>query len=177
MRTNALSRRYAKALLSIGLADRNADLYGKQLGAASQALAPSMSALRSPALSRDAKKKIIGEAAQSLSLAPAVASLMKLLVDKGRLRELAVIAQAYLELSDEAAGRIHGQVTSAVPLDEATLAQLRVKLTKRLGKNVSLEPGVDAALMGGLRAQVGSLVIDGSLAGQLERFERLIRKE
>ncbi len=177
MSTNAISRRYAKALLSIGLEDRNFEIYGEQLRVLAEAMRPSLVTLSSPLLSRVRRKEVITEIVKVSEASVVVGNFLKILVDKGRLRELPGIAEAYQDLSDEAAGRIRGVVSSVEALDEATLAQLRVKLAKKLGKTVTLEATVDPGLLGGMQAKVGSLVIDGSISGQLERFESLLRKD
>ena len=177
MSTNAISRRYAKALLSIGLDDRNFELYGQQITALSEAMQPSLGTLASPLLTKAQKKEVIGQIVKKAGAEAVVGNFLKVLLDKGRIKELPAVVEAYQELSDEAAGRIRGVVKSVENLDEATIAQLRVKLSKKLGKTVALETKVDTNLLGGMQAKVGSLVIDGSISGQLERFESLLRKD
>jgi F-type H+-transporting ATPase subunit delta len=46
------------------------------------------------------------------------------------------------------------------------------KLARRLGKTVTLETRVDASILGGVVAQIGDDVIDGSVRGRLERLRR-----
>ena len=54
--------------------------------------------------------------------------------------------------------------------------QLVTRLGRALGKQVLVEETVDTSLLGGFVAQVGSLILDGSLDGQLARMrERLAR--
>jgi F-type H+-transporting ATPase subunit delta len=171
MATNALSRRYAQALLLVGLKHGKFEEYGRELAALSEAMRPSLATLNSPALSANRRRGALDAIVQQAAPAAAVGNFLRIL---GALPD---IVESYRRLSDEAAGKLHGRVTSAAPLDEATLGQLRAKLTKRLGKSVSLETAVDPDLIGGVKTQVGSLVIDGSLAGQLRRFEALAGKE
>ena len=56
---------------------------------------------------------------------------------------------------------------SAAPLADADRAALRQRLGQRLGKTVLLDTEVDPALLGGFVAEVGSQVLDASVAGQL----------
>ena len=50
------------------------------------------------------------------------------------------------------------------------------EIGRALGKQVIVEESVDTSLLGGFVAQVGSLILDGSLDGQLARMrERLVR--
>lgn len=177
MATNALSRRYAQALLLVGLKHGKFEEYGRELATLSEAMRPSLATLNSPALSADRRRGALDAIIQQAAPAAAVGNFLRILVERRRLGALPDIVESYRRLADEAAGKLHGRVTSAAPLDEATLGQLRAKLTKRLGKSVSLETAVDPDLIGGVKTQVGSLVIDGSLAGQLRRFEALAGKE
>ena len=74
-----------------------------------------------------------------------------------------------------------GEVTStgtrtAVAFTDAEKQQLAGRLERALGKRIIVEEQVDATLLGGFVAQVGSLILDGSLDGQLARMrQRLAR--
>jgi F-type H+-transporting ATPase subunit delta len=90
-----------------------------------------------------------------------------LLLDRGRIALLASLARAYRELADAHAGRVRAVVTSAAPLSPADLERVRRSLERRTKKTVMLEAQVDPSLIGGLVAQVGDLVLDGSVRTQL----------
>ncbi|MCC6158476.1 MAG: ATP synthase F1 subunit delta [Deltaproteobacteria bacterium] len=177
MAVTALARRYAQALLLVGLKQGKFEEFGRELGALCDAMAPSLGTLNSPVLGVDKRRAAVEEILKATVPAAAVANFVRVLVEKRRLAALPDIVEAYHRIADEAAGKVRGRVVSAMPLDEATLGQLRIKLTKRLGKTVTLETAVNPDLIGGVRTQVGSLVIDGSLAGQLRRFEVLTGKD
>ena len=61
-------------------------------------------------------------------------------------------------------------VQSAVALSAEVQAGIRSNLTRRYGPGLNLSFGQDAALLGGLRIQVGSDVYDGSVQGRLNRL-------
>lgn len=64
-------------------------------------------------------------------------------------------------------------VFAAVPLTDAQRGVLSAKLTQTLGgRHAALEEVLDRALLGGFIAESGSIVLDGSLEGQLERMRR-----
>ncbi|HEY7602111.1 MAG TPA: F0F1 ATP synthase subunit delta, partial [Methylomirabilota bacterium] len=86
------------------------------------------------------------------------------------------ILVAYRARVDEAAGRIRARVRSAAPLSDAERATLRERLGRRLGKTVLLDTEVDPALLGGFVAEVGSQVLDMSVAGQLAALGDRITK-
>jgi F-type H+-transporting ATPase subunit delta len=67
-------------------------------------------------------------------------------------------------------------VRTSIPLTDGEKGQLANRLKAAVGKQVILEETTDANLLGGFVAQVGSLILDGSLDGQLARLrERLVR--
>ncbi|MCZ7583966.1 MAG: ATP synthase F1 subunit delta [Deltaproteobacteria bacterium] len=177
MSSAAVAKRWAGALLRIGVKKNAFERYGQELDAVAGALDAHLAVLAGPLVKKEDKKTALTEAGDAAGLSADVRHFLMLLVDKGRLAALPAIAAAYRELADEAADKVTAHVASATPLDEAALGQLRVKLRKRLGKNVTIETVTDPSLIGGLRTRVGSLVIDGSLAGHLERFAGQLGKE
>jgi len=68
---------------------------------------------------------------------------------------------------------VSGSARSAVPLSEAERSALAGRLSRALGgKHVVLEAVADRELLGGFVAEVGSLLVDGSLDGQLARLHQ-----
>ena len=59
-------------------------------------------------------------------------------------------------------------------LTDAEKDQLARHLQAELGKQIILEETVDTNLLGGFVARVGSLILDGSLDGQLSRMRELL---
>jgi len=86
------------------------------------------------------------------------------------------VALAYEELADERLNRGKAMVTSAAPLPEPMLEELKVRLRRATGKEIYLEARVDPAILGGLVAQVGSTVYDGSLRTRLRRMREQLLK-
>jgi F-type H+-transporting ATPase subunit delta len=76
----------------------------------------------------------------------------------------------------EKLGRVRAKVTSAVPLDEAAARLLAEKIAGATKAQVVVERAVDPALIGGVVAQVGSLVYDGSVRTQLEQLRRTLKQ-
>ena len=66
---------------------------------------------------------------------------------------------------------------ATVVLSDAERTALAGRLGRVLGgKQIALEAVVDPALLGGFVAEIGSLLVDGSLDGQLARIrERLVK--
>jgi F-type H+-transporting ATPase subunit delta len=71
---------------------------------------------------------------------------------------------------DQQAGRVRATVTSAGPLGEHQLERLREAIGRMTGRSIVLEAKTDPSLIGGVVAQVGAKLLDGSLRTQLERM-------
>ena len=72
---------------------------------------------------------------------------------------------------DERAGIVEAKVASAQPLSEAQTTALIASLAARTGKTIRLSWHQEPALLGGLKVQVGSTVLDASLQGQLRQLK------
>jgi ATP synthase F1 delta subunit len=107
-------------------------------------------------------------------LAPLTMSLLQLLVEKRRLRDLPLIAQAYRELHREAQGIVDAEVASAHPLDPEITGQIRKQLERITGKTVSLREAHDPSLLGGVKVVIGEKLIDGSVAFHMKRLREAL---
>ena len=97
-------------------------------------------------------------------------NFIRLLAERGRLRlapEIAVLFARYWARSER---RIEAEAVSAMALDEAQQAALRVALERRTGKKVRLDCRVDASLLGGAIIRADGMVIDGSLRNRLRQL-------
>ena len=66
---------------------------------------------------------------------------------------------------------------TAVPLTESDRAALGARLSRALGgQQVLIEEVVDRNLLGGFVAEIGSLIVDGSLDGQLQKMKERLAK-
>lgn len=167
-----VARRYARALLEA--AGGQADAVLEQLEAVVQFFEenkPIFATLCSPALPRNQRlagvEGMIGSVA---GLQPTLANLLKLLVDRNRLATLPLLARQYRDLVDARLGRVRGKVSSATPLGKDQLSAIEQSLATLTQRRVLIEAKVDPSLLGGVVAQVGSRVYDGSLKAQLREL-------
>jgi len=78
---------------------------------------------------------------------------------------------------DERMGFARAEVTSASELTEALRKELNSELERLTGKRIRARYAVDASLIGGAMARIGSTVYDGSVRGQLNSLERRLGAE
>ena len=133
-------------------------------------------AMASPVLEIEAKKsalqKLFGE-----QVSPSFLNLLKLLADRQRIGFLDSVLERMLELYREQRNIALATVTSASSLNEAQQADLLQKIQAVAGTdNLELNLKVDPDLIGGFVVNVGSKVIDASLAGQVRRLGLALAK-
>jgi len=173
------ARRYAKALYAAAAQAGAGEAAGSELAALQDILEanhPAVDVLGRPWIKPSDRRVAALTLARQAGCGTLVQDFVALVAERGRLDHLAVIAAAYQDLADAALGRARAQVSTAVALTDAEKDQIARHLQAELGKQIILEERVDPDLLGGFVAQVGSLILDGSLDGQLARMrERLVR--
>ena len=172
-----VARRYAGAIFALGKqqGDEALSRYGSDLAALGDMLAASPkldAALKSPVISIDEKKAVMGKLLKKIKADKTVSNFCLLLADKERLAYLGEIVGWYGKLLDDAKGIIRGTLTTAVELTDNKRAELK----KKAGASIELAFDVDASILGGVVLKVGDRVLDASLRAQLailrETFKR-----
>jgi F-type H+-transporting ATPase subunit delta len=171
---SAVATSYARALFDLAKERRQTDAVGADLATLVDAVEASpelQTFLSRPWVAPATKRAATLEVATRAGVSPLVRDFFALVVAQRRADRLAAIAAAYRALDDADRGRVRARVRTAVALTEQERAALAARLGRELGgKQVILEEVVDRGLLGGFVAEVGSLVMDGSLDGQLARL-------
>jgi F-type H+-transporting ATPase subunit delta len=176
----AVARSYAKAIFELArersqTAQVQAEL--NQVAALFEEDGELAAVLGRPWITPASKRKVAEALGQRLELSKLGRDVLALVAGHGRADHLRAIATAYRDMLDEAQGRVRARVRTAVPLTESDRAALAGRLSRALeGKHVVIEEVLDRHLLGGFVAEIGSLIVDGSLDGQLARMrQRLAR--
>lgn len=175
-----VARRYAQALLEIGVEQNNYEKLRDQLDEVASLYKqskPFRTALLNPSIELDERRKVIRAIAEQRGWGPMVINFALLLLDNDRFRIAPTIAREFGKLVDQKAGNVRAQVTSAVELDATQKKNIEATLGQITGKNVLLETKVDEALLGGAVTRIGSMVYDGSVRSQIERLRASILAE
>lgn len=175
MIAGSVARRYARALLQIGTEDGNLERIGREVGVLARAFKRSAElaqTLTNPVFPRSEREKVLRALLDRIGAIQAVTNFTRLLLDRERLNVLPDIARELEAMIDARAGRVAAKVTSAAPLEEPQKKRLVKTLESLSGKKVDMTVEHDPALLGGVIAQVGDVVYDGSLRTQLERIRQ-----
>jgi F-type H+-transporting ATPase subunit delta len=99
------------------------------------------------------------------------------LAETGRLRYVRDIYEAFLEILAEHTNRAMARLSTAAAISPADLAEIKKKLEELTGKQVDIDAQVDATLIGGAKAQIGSTVYDGTIKNQLGKMRNQLMNQ
>jgi len=176
---SALTRRYAKALVEIGVEEKAVEAYGEELASVSEVLSQEellRQLLDSPTLGLEKKEAMLADLCKVLELSESMVKFLGLLLSKGRLCFLSQIEENYRRQADELSGILSAKITAATELDDAQQQAIATSLEKQTGKQVAVTVEVDPSLIGGLQAEIGGRLFDGSVKTQLKRIEESLTK-
>ena len=166
--------RYASALFELASEEKATEEVGRQLGAFGAAIDQSEDLnrlVRSPVFSSEDQVSALTAVAGELGIAGTTLNFLKLAAKNRRLSALPDMIKAYATLLSQSKGEIAGEVTSAEPLTDSQLSDLKAALKSSLGRDVALSTRVDSAILGGLIVKVGSRMMDNSLKTKLQNLK------
>ena len=173
-RTNIRALRFAEAAFAVAQEASQLDAWLEALDQASSVFDNHAAALflTSPVVPAEKKRAVLTELLPGVS--PEVGRFLAILARRDRLELVPEIAQGFRRLLNEYRGVAVATVTTAIPIDERQKATIANRLGQRVGKTVTVETHVDPSILGGVIAQIGDNVIDGSVRGRLERLRRAL---
>lgn len=102
---------------------------------------------------------------------PITTSLLSMVVGTGRSRDLPAIVDELVRISAAEGNKEVAEVRSAIALTDDQKARLADALATATGKQVEVKVVLDPTVLGGLVAQIGDTVIDGSVKTKLEQLK------
>lgn len=179
----SLARRYARALSDLATTPAQRDKFAKDLAAfvdivenVDEAGTTVLSILAGRRFPLSQRIKLLEAFTRKVMADPMVTKFLVHVLEKDRMVGLPEIARAFRRMSDASAGRMQATVTSAVPLAPDAVAKLQQALGQATGKTIVLGTKVDPELLGGVVAELGGYVLDGSLRNALARMRDELRK-
>jgi F-type H+-transporting ATPase subunit delta len=168
---STLARPYAKAIFELARDSKQlADWSALVGGLAAAVRDPKVAAaIGHPAIGRGQLADVLIQA-MGKSASAETRNLLRLLSDYNRLKLAPVIAQQFEQLRAEFESRIDVEITSATAVDGAQKEKLVGAIRKRLNRDVDIQWKTDEKLIAGAVVRAGDLVIDGSVAGELEQL-------
>ncbi len=164
------AKRYVQAVVEIAREQQSFDAWQRDLetlGAVGRDDGAT-AFLNNPSVAVTDKKRAIDLVLKDAQ--PEARNLAHLLIDRQRIGIIPDLVEAFEEAVLAERGIVIADVTTAEPIDEQTQDAVRERLGQLLGKTAQLRLHTDPDIIGGLVAQVGDQVIDGSVQTRLRRL-------
>lgn len=127
--------------------------------------------LAHPQILQDEKIKVIENVFEG-KVSQEIVGLLVLIVRKNRQEILLDILSQFIEMAEVEKGILRATITTAMPLDDKQLAQIKTRLENNTQKTIELDVIHDKALIGGMIIKLGDKVVDGSIAGKMQALKQ-----
>jgi len=107
---------------------------------------------------------------------PTFVNFLDALIERHRMPELSRIRTSFDQLWDTEMKVLPVEITTAVPLDEATVASIGERIGRETGNRVQLTSVVDPDVVGGMVLRVGNLILDASIKSRLNQLRTQVSK-
>ena len=95
-----------------------------------------------------------------------------LLIEKRRIFFVEKIIDSFLKLCSQKRGEVKASLVSSKELSETEINDISMDLSKSMGSTLKFDYKVDKELIGGLKLQLGSIMIDTSIKNKLKKYEQ-----
>jgi len=130
--------------------------------------------LRNPELDPETKAGIVAEVLGEADLL--IRNFLRLTAEKGRIGEIEDIAREFDRLMAAEERRLDVELTTAYDLSEDEASGILEQIEKASGRKVEASRKVDPNLIGGFVLQAGSMRVDASVRGRIERLRHELVK-
>ncbi len=173
MRISDIGNRYAKALFALATENKTQEKVFSDLRTLEQVIVEdkeSFAYLTSATVRPEDKQRVLKAAVAKSGISQEVESLLDLIAGRNRLAIFSELTHAFQAQIDNANGVARGLVRSASTLGPEERKQIETKVENAIKKKVIMTYKVDAGLIGGLVAQVGSYTFDDTLDSHLRKI-------
>jgi F-type H+-transporting ATPase subunit delta len=130
--------------------------------------------LFSPYFSTVEKKEGLGKVLDGAD--PQFENFLELLVEKHRMPVLFRVRRQFEEYWQDEHRLLPVQITSAVKLDEETVAHIKERIAEQTDRTIELTTEVDPDILGGIVLRVGNSILDASIRNRLETLRRRVSR-
>lgn len=168
---SSAAKRYAEAVFSLAQEKGTLDAWQQDLGLLNDLMRNPQAAafFSNPNVTAAHKQQIVDEVLAKAQ--PEARNLAHLLIERHRMGIVPALYEDFAAAHLAAQGIAIADITTAEPLTPDEEQLVRDQLGRIVGKEIRLRPHTDPAIIGGVIARVGDLLIDGSVINQL----RLLR--
>ena len=118
------------------------------------------------------QNKLVNLISDKLNFSKNVQKFLLLLIEKKRIFFVNKIIESFLRLCSQKRGEIKASLISSKELSQTELNDISTDLSKSMGSTLKFDYKVDKELIGGLKLQLGSIMIDTSIKNKLKKYEQ-----
>ena len=130
--------------------------------------------LSTPNIPKQERCEILDQAFRG-KVHPYVLNFLKILTEKGYIRQFPECCEAYRGFYNEDNGILVVKVQSAVELTDAQKQKLTAKLEATTGRTVNLQCSIDPAALGGLCLRYDGKQVDGTVKNRMDAIGKLLK--
>ena len=128
--------------------------------------------IHNPTQSKENQNNVIKLLAEKLNFSKNLKNFMFLLIEKRRIFFIAKIIDSFLKLCSQKRGEVKASLISSKELSEVEIENISKDLSSSMGSTIKFDYKVDKDLIGGLKLQLGSFMIDTSIKNKLKKYEQ-----
>ena len=118
------------------------------------------------------QNKILSLLSEKLDFSKNLKNFFLLLIKKRRIFFVKKIVDSFLRLCSKKRGEIKASLISSKELSSLELENISKELSSSMGSTIKFDYKVDQSLIGGLKLQLGSFMIDTSIRNKLKKYEQ-----
>ena len=118
------------------------------------------------------QNNVLNLLAEKLDFSKNLKNFFLLLIEKRRIFFIQKILDSFLKLCSKKRGEIKASLISSKNLSKPELEKISEELSKAMGSILKFDYKVDHELVGGLKLQLGSIMIDTSIKSKLRKYEQ-----
>ena len=128
--------------------------------------------IKDPSQIINEQNKLVNLISDKLKFSKNVQKFLLLLIEKRRIFFVNKIIESFLRLCSQKRGEIKASLISSKELSQNELNDISTDLSKSMGSTLKFDYKVDKELIGGLKLQLGSIMIDTSIRNKLKKYEQ-----
>ena len=129
---------------------------------------------KNPTQSINQQIEVINLLSEKLGFSKNLKNFFLLLIEKRRIFFVKKISETFLKTCSAKRGEIKASLISSKELSKSELEEVSKALSKAMGAILKFDFKVDKDLIGGLKLQLGSFMIDTSIKNKLKKFEQVM---
>ena len=128
--------------------------------------------IENPTHTIETQNKILILLSEKLSFSKNLKNFFLLLIKKRRIFFVKKIIDSFLRLCSKKRGEIEASLISSKELSSLELENISKELSSSMGSTIKFDYKVEKSLIGGLKLQLGSFMIDTSIKNKLKKYEQ-----